>query len=96
MEISLIRSQPDPRYASSRTLDTPSAGPYTALAGSLFSPAFSIVRGREGRFFMRIWSAYHTVITVIVKVPAFNEFSAFAAVFREKINEKHQENSPIM
>ena len=48
----------------------------------------------DRRFFALVWPSYGILIGIVVPVPAFCEFSAFAAVVAEEINQDHDLMEP--
>jgi len=44
-------------------------------------------------FFVGKWPSHGIVIIIVVPIPAFHEFGAFAASFSEEINENHSDNA---
>ncbi len=96
-----LHSQPDPKYNLGRDICPQFTIPswrvpffFSNYNTGQFSPAFPIVC-RFNRLFLIFIRPSHFFPIVFIPIPAFHEFSALAAGFREIINQYH-ENSPIM
>ena len=78
----LIPSWPDPRYEASRVLYASSRIHYTLPAAPIKSRLY-------GGFFIGKRPSHYGIISIIIEIPAFNEFSALAGGFIKEINENH-------